>query len=54
MMYEEELKALLENAMQTDGAHHKQWFLGQCLKLVDPEHYDYLVNSELIDMGIAP
>lgn len=44
---------LAREALQTDGAHHKQWFLAMILKEVDaPAHYD--CEQWGVDMGIAP
>ena len=44
---------LCSEGLTTDGAHHKQWALGEILKLVDePKYHDY--KNWLGDMGIAP
>ena len=53
-MNEDELLALIETGIHTDGAHHKQWCLMQILKLVNPEHYDYVRSFEVVDEGIEP
>lgn len=41
------LKEIITNALFTDGGHHKQWYLAQMLKILDP-----IVTIE--DEGIAP
>lgn len=44
---------LAREALQTDGAHHKQWFLAMILKEVDPAaHYD--CEKWGVDTGTAP
>lgn len=44
---------LCSEGLTTDGAHHKQWALGEILKLVDePKYHDY--KRWLGDLGIAP
>lgn len=49
----ERVSNLAREALNTDGAHHKQWFLAMILKEVDAAaHYDY--EQFGVDMGIAP
>lgn len=44
---------LCSEGLTADGAHHKQWALGEILKLVDePKYHDY--KRWLGDLGIAP
>ena len=51
-------KNLLEDALYTDGAHHKQWYLEELGKLcgVDINQWekDLLTTGEAFDRGIAP
>lgn len=49
------IQALAYNALRTDGAHHKQWFLEQILQLVtEPKEYERVrVDSEW-NPGIEP
>lgn len=49
------IQALAYNALRTDGAHHKQWFLEQILQLVtEPKEYERVrVDSEW-KAGIEP
>lgn len=42
-----ELQDLVNNALDIDGGHHKQWYLIQIAKLLNIETYEY-------DQGIAP
>ena len=53
-----DIKGLLEDALYTDGAHHKQWYLEEIGRLcgvdVDQWHKDLLITGEAWDMGIAP
>lgn len=40
------IQALAYNALRTDGAHHKQWFLEQILQLVSkPEEYERVIDQ---------
>lgn len=40
------IQALAYNALRTDGAHHKQWFLEQILQLVTtPEIYERVADE---------
>lgn len=45
------ISVLVSDGMGTDGAHHKQWYLSEILKIVDPEVYDFLVTQK-VDMGM--
>ena len=44
---------LLVDALQTDGAHHKQWYLNEVLTLIDQEIAKE-VEGWTGDAGIAP
>lgn len=49
----EEIKKLVIEGVQTDGAHHKQWYLEEILRLIDPieaEFYEKYIGKE----GIPP
>ncbi len=49
----EEIMELAREGVQTDGAHHKQWYLEEILKRLAPlelEFYDQYVGRE----GIPP
>lgn len=49
------LSELCFEGLQTDGAHHKQWYLEQILKRVlGPEKYETLKDSYDWEEGIAP
>ena len=37
MENKEEIIELLKDGLQTDGGHHKQWYLNEVLKLIDPQ-----------------
>ena len=37
MIDKEKIIELLVAALQTDGAHHKQWYLNEVLTLIDDE-----------------
>lgn len=55
MMDIEQVKVLILEALETDGAHHKQWYLWQiaaalCLDLSDEWSEDDFVPDD----GIAP
>lgn len=52
MKNKERIIELLKDGLQTDGAHHKQWYLNEVLKLVDlqiakdvEEHWTHDVGS---------
>ncbi len=53
-----DVKNLLEDALYTDGAHHKQWYLEEFGKLcgvdIDQWEKDLLITGEAWDRGIAP
>lgn len=53
MKNKERIIELLTNGLQTDGAHHKQWYLNEVLKLVDAEIAKE-VEQWTADAGIAP
>jgi len=44
---------LLVDGLQTDGAHHKQWYLNEVLTLIDEESAKE-VEGWTGDAGIAP
>ena len=49
----EQIKELAREGAQTDGGHHKQWYLEEILRLIDPlesEFYEKYVGKE----GIPP
>jgi len=52
------VKELLEDALYTDGEHHKQWYLEKigdlCGVNIDEWHKDLLTTGEAWDRGIAP
>jgi hypothetical protein len=43
------------NALTTDGAHHKQWYLEQIVRALglDPEHFEKTTGITY-ERGIAP
>ena len=45
---------LLKDGLQTDGGHHKQWYLNEVLKLVDLEIAQDVERHWTHDYGIAP
>jgi hypothetical protein len=45
---------LLKDGLQTDGGHHKQWYLNEVLKLVDLEIAQDVEGHWTHDGGIAP
>lgn len=45
---QERVIELLKDGLQTDGSHHKQWYLGEVLKLMNAETHG------THDKGIAP
>jgi hypothetical protein len=50
---EDKIIELLVDALQTDGAHHKQWYLNEVLTLIDKEIAKE-VEGWTGDAGIAP
>ena len=46
---EEEVKHLIEEALQTDGAHHKQWYLEKIASVLG-----FTLKDVWYDDGIAP
>jgi hypothetical protein len=45
---------LLKDGLQTDGPHHKQWYLNEVLKLIDPDIAKDVEGHWTHDGGIAP
>ena len=54
MKNKERIIELLKDGMQTDGAHHKQWYLSEALKLVDESVAKEVAEHWTADPGIAP
>jgi hypothetical protein len=52
-MDREKIIELLAEGLQTDGAHHKQWYLNEVLTLID-EREAKEVEGWTGDTGIAP
>lgn len=56
----ERIAAMIIDIGDTDGAHHKQWVLDQCLKLAAGEAYTTMtaiyfdLTGQEWDRGIAP
>lgn len=48
------LLGLLVDMDQTDGDHHKQWYLDQCVRLLLGESYGLWVDRRDWDEGTAP
>lgn len=50
------LTELILEGLQTDGAHHKQWFLAHLLVRVVGEHEAQrtLIHMQIEDCGITP
>jgi len=48
-----QLSILCKDALCTDGAHHKQWYLSQILKVIEPKTYNHL-KEKSEDLGLAP
>lgn len=52
------ITSIIKEALMTDGAHHKQWYLDQLLrKLIDEKEYDKLYGDSKDgewEQGIAP
>jgi hypothetical protein len=44
---------LASDALRTDGAHHKQWYLAQIIAIADMLMHD-AIRCSGCDMGIAP
>ena len=53
MENKEEIIELLKDGLQTDGGHHKQWYLNELLKLIDPQIAKE-VEEWTGDAGLAP
>lgn len=49
----EKIETICIKTMNTDGASHKQWALGEILRLINPEAYDTLGKAGY-DMGQIP
>ena len=47
------IKDLALEGLCTDGEHHKQWYLAEILRNLDPNKYQEL-REEGEDLGIAP
>jgi len=45
---------LLKDGLQTDGSHHKQWYLNEVLKLINPDIAKDVEMHWTHDAGIAP
>jgi hypothetical protein len=45
---------VLKDGLQTDGAHHKQWYLNEVLKLIEPDVAKDVEMHWTHDGGIAP
>ena len=45
----EEIRGLVENALLTDGDHHKQWFLWQIAEVVGVD-----IDPDNVEEGVAP
>lgn len=56
----EEIKKLCISRLLTDGAHHKQWYFEQILKVLIPDFnkLEFMINEQLLDYdwedGITP
>lgn len=49
------ISIIVKDALFTDGAHHKQWYLAKILKMIEPKTYKYLKETGAgLDTGIAP
>jgi len=53
MENKEEVIELLKDGLQTDGGHHKQWYLNEVLKLIDSQIAKE-VEDRTGDAGISP
>lgn len=51
-MNEDQIELLVKEALCTDGAHHKQWYLEQILKLMGWTEKD--LSYRYWEEGIAP
>lgn len=49
-----EAKSLLEDALTTDGAHHKQWFLEQLYERLGGNLEELRAAADGLERGIAP
>ncbi len=45
---------LLKDGLQTDGSHHKQWYLNEVLKLINADIAKDVEMHWTHDKGIAP
>jgi hypothetical protein len=45
---------LLKEGLQTDGSHHKQWYLNEVLKLIDIKIAEDVEKHWTYDAGISP
>jgi len=48
----EAIRELAEEGLQTDGGHHKQWYLAQILRVIGMTNADLRQVTD--DLGIAP
>ena len=54
MENKERIIELLKDGLQTDGAHHKQWYLNEVLKLINADIARDVEEHWTHDGGIAP
>ena len=54
MENKERIIELIMDGLQTDGAHHKQWYLNEVLKILDSEIAKDVEEHWTHDGGIAP
>ena len=52
MKKKEKIKKLCIDGLQTDGGHHKQWYLEKILKkVISKKKINYLMNNEYWEKG---
>jgi len=42
------------DALNTDGAHHKQWYLWRILEAINPKAHEILIKTYGKEDGIIP
>jgi hypothetical protein len=48
------LATFIVRGLETDGAHHKQWYLEEILKTIAPSDYGKLKEWHRWEDGVAP